>query len=535
MCRYIAVSGSTAYVAAYTAGLQVIDVSNPANPKIVSTVKASGNAASGLATSVAISGSTAYVTNSDVIDFTVRGGLQVIDVSNPANPKIIGYVNTQEAAISVAISGSTAYVTDLNLNGSGSLQIIDISNSVTPKIIGNIKTQGEARTVAISGSIAYVADSSVGLLAIDVSNPENPKIISTGNMPAYSVALSDSIAYVSGNRGLQVMDVSNPANPKIIGASYGEDYIVGNIIISDSIIYGAKQDGGLKIIDVSNPSTPLLIGTIGITTYNAALIGKNVLIASDNNGLIIEPLPVEVKPTFINDTTLSLTLPSPLITGNYTIRVFNNTGNYSELKGAVTFVPPEDSYLLDTKAIIIAGDKSGNNIRTETHISADFAYQTLLFQGYTAESVNYLSFDTSQPGVDGKATLAAVSDAVNNWSIRDPKATELLIYLVGHGENGYFVINDNEHLTVEQLDQWLDNLQNAYDIPVTVIYDACYSGSFLPKLTPPAGKKELSSRRLLRQRKHIFRSALCHFRISSGMQCIRVMKSAKPSEPQQIR
>ncbi len=41
-----------------------------------------------------------------------RAGLQVIDVSDPANPAILGFVDTPGGAAGVAVSGTVAYVAD---------------------------------------------------------------------------------------------------------------------------------------------------------------------------------------------------------------------------------------------------------------------------------------------------------------------------------------------------------------------------------------------------------------------------------------
>ena len=71
----VAVSGNYAYVAIEWAGLQVIDVSNPANPRRVGGYDTGGHA-----WGVAVSGNYAYVADRE-------GGLQVIDVSNPAKPQ----------------------------------------------------------------------------------------------------------------------------------------------------------------------------------------------------------------------------------------------------------------------------------------------------------------------------------------------------------------------------------------------------------------------------------------------------------------
>ena len=86
---------AVAYVADGDAGLQVIDVSNPANP-----VRVGGYDTSGYAYGVAVSGNIAYVADDDA-------GLQVIDVSNPASPVRVGGYDTSGNGEGVAVSGTS--------------------------------------------------------------------------------------------------------------------------------------------------------------------------------------------------------------------------------------------------------------------------------------------------------------------------------------------------------------------------------------------------------------------------------------------
>jgi len=55
---------------------------------------------------VAVAGNYAYVAAGEF------GGLQVIDVTDPANPQLVGSVATPAVAWDVAVAGSYAYVAD---------------------------------------------------------------------------------------------------------------------------------------------------------------------------------------------------------------------------------------------------------------------------------------------------------------------------------------------------------------------------------------------------------------------------------------
>ncbi len=271
----VTVVGSYAYVAAYTAGLQVINVSNRANP-----VRVGGYESSGLANGVTVVGSYAYVADYDA-------GLQIINVSNPANPVRAGGYDTSGSARSVTVVGSYAYVAD----SFAGLQIINVSNPANPMLVGRYDTSGQAFGVAVVGFHAYVADYRAGLQIIDVNNKANPVRVGgydTSNL-AYGVTAVGSYAYVAdGDDGLQIIDVSNPANPIRVGGYDTSGDALGVTVVG-SYAYVADGDDGLQIINVSNPANPIRVG--GYDTSGYAWGGVSVVepyaYVADGDGLQI--------------------------------------------------------------------------------------------------------------------------------------------------------------------------------------------------------------------------------------------------------
>jgi len=150
------------------------------------------------------------------------------------------------------------------------------------------------------------------------------------------------------------------------------------------------------------------------------------------------------------------------------------------------------------KAVIVAGGGPyhGNNLWNATQLCANFAYRTLTYQGYTKESIYYLTSDTDldldsngeYDDVDANATNNDLQYAITTWAT---DATNLVLYLVDHGGNSTFRMSSNQTLSASDLDIWLDQLQQIISGKVTVIYDACESGSFLASLTPPTGKERI--------------------------------------------
>lgn len=66
-----------------------------------------------------------------------------------------------------------------------------------------------------------------------------------------------------------------------------------------------------------------------------------------------------------------------------------------------------------------------------------------------------------------------------------------MLYIVDHGGDSQFRLNETELLSATQLDAWLDELQEELPGKLVVIYDACQSGTFIPQLLPPAGKERI--------------------------------------------
>jgi len=169
--------------------------------------------------------------------------------------------------------------------------------------------------------------------------------------------------------------------------------------------------------------------------------------------------------------------------GNHRIQVFSKSGS-----GGVG----------NSKAIIVAGGGPfpGNNLWDATQMCANYAYRALTYQGYTKDSIYYLSSDTGLDldgngildDVDADATNVNLEYAIKTWA---SDAQDLFLYMVDHGGNGTFRMSGTELLYATNLDTWLDTIQQTLPGCVTMVYDACESGSFLPYLLPPASKQRI--------------------------------------------
>ncbi|MEA1922299.1 MAG: hypothetical protein U9N63_06550 [Pseudomonadota bacterium] len=270
--RDIHVSGTLAGCAAGGSGLDIIDISDPANPVLLSNFDTTGGG-----NGVFLSGATAYIADGNE-------GLQIIDISNPAAPSLLGTYDTDGGAQNVQVIGTRAYVADSNAG----FKIVDVSNPEAPTLLGSYDTQGYAEDVFVNGATAYIVERSTGLEILDISNPAAPQLLSQRlNNRASGIWVEGNIAcFIIGYDGFELLNISNPASPQLLGsldfsAPAEKAQIVGNKL------YLADRDLGLRIFDITDPATPSQISSHELpgSTRNLVIAGTTAFMACDGGGL----------------------------------------------------------------------------------------------------------------------------------------------------------------------------------------------------------------------------------------------------------
>jgi hypothetical protein len=145
--RDVAASGHMAYAVDAPTGVYVFDLSKPGPLDAVSsqqTATAPG--------SIELSDPSAA--EGPQIAVLLGGGLlQVYDLSNPMAPVKAGTHKTSGVRSSrVTLKGKVAYVPDL----ADGMQVVDLSRPATPRVIATYKTASPVRDVAVAGPLVYV-------------------------------------------------------------------------------------------------------------------------------------------------------------------------------------------------------------------------------------------------------------------------------------------------------------------------------------------------------------------------------------------
>jgi hypothetical protein len=283
--RGVAVSGNYAYLTeydTYSGGLHIIDVSNPAEPAEVAFVQLPQ------AGDLAIVENYLYVIGDS---YTDGFGLHILDVSDPANPV---QVNMLPGKAGIDIAGLYAYMTDYN--EIAGLSVMDISNPAAPVEVGFVAVPNVGGGPAVTGTSVcvpapdYPSSLNNGMWVVDVSNPTAPALASfvgSGSESWYAAA-GEGYCYLGiPSWGVQIIDVRNPYQSQIGYWSFGYNEFISLV---DDWLYLSGFNTGLHVVDVSDPANPLAITYYdGPTVYTVAAEGRMVYAAtvSDDAGMLI--------------------------------------------------------------------------------------------------------------------------------------------------------------------------------------------------------------------------------------------------------
>lgn len=216
------VSGSIAYVAdlSWVGRLQIVDVSSPWAP-----LPYGDFATSEPAWSVDVDAGFAYVGCGTLISpvfYDPAGTLEIVDVRNPSVPVRKGIY---PLGGHVDVSGNNAYIG----TESRGLDILDVSDPSSPTLVGTWK--GEGGPVHVVNALAYVVHERRGLRILDVTNPAKPvQVASFDHRPQdlfyylyTDVAVAGGLIYLAGGAdGLWILEyVPGPRTSAERWALYG--------------------------------------------------------------------------------------------------------------------------------------------------------------------------------------------------------------------------------------------------------------------------------------------------------------------------
>ena len=261
----------------HTSGARVFNVTNTSQPEPVGDYSEFGSATYKVA-----------VWDNYLLTHGGQRGFWVIDIAIPSAPLPLSFTATgDDGNGGVFVSDGLAFIAD----GKAGLLIYDLADPADPQFAGSLDTWGNTMDVIVREGIAYVADDHGGLLLVDVTNHSHPQLAGSVGVTGNSVGLALSPPYVfvaSGQGGLHIVDVSDVTAPSEVGSvSFGNNDI-NDVAVFEDYAFVAAGEAGLKVVDVSQPELPAVVSSLSIDgEANAVLWREGYLFLAARTGLFV--------------------------------------------------------------------------------------------------------------------------------------------------------------------------------------------------------------------------------------------------------
>jgi hypothetical protein len=445
----LALLGDFLYVAVQATGVEIYDITNPAQPQPVGTLPVT------LAHNVDIEGELLFTTS-------LTNTVAIHDLVDPANPALLATVTLPEEveAYDVEVLGDLAYVA-----GALGTWIMDITDPTAPALAGSIPggctsltiADGHAflmrfrvevfdlanplapvpvvklsqpegsgfsfiRRVVLQDGFVFAAADDAGLMVADCRQMVPPPLIGTLDPPSsvYRVHRDNSYTLATaGSGGLLVLDLEDPGQPQQIGLLPSQD--ARAVTTVGDLAYLADGGDGLKIVDLSNPETPQQIGHLD--TYSrvaAGLVWRDDLIylAAGLNGLMVIDVTTPAAPVLLGQVATPGNAMDVVVAGSHAFVADHNEGlqvvdiSVPEAPFVAASLPlpgRQGTVLLDGTTLYLGGEGTGLRV-------IDVSDPT------TPEVTGWLPFQSRDLVLDGHLLLAAGHDGVTLIDRTDPSA-----------------------------------------------------------------------------------------------------------------
>lgn len=294
------------------------------------------------------------------------GGIDIVDVSNPASPTFVSNIASPSYVRDLQVAGDLIYACDRHYG----LLIIDMSDPDNPALLSICDTPGYAGDVHLQGGFAFVSDSDGGVHVIDVADPYAPSIVSTLTPGPWSngVFIENDHLYIARTGSFKIANISDPLSAYVEGACcsmmghdvhvLGDYAYVGDIsgrkmwvidvsqsgtpscvttfstpgkargVCGDgSLVYVTDEVLGLHALDVTDPAAPILVGSFDTpgSGFDVEIKDDLILVADKEGGLAI----LKWRPFNVAFDIKPGSCPNPL-----NVKSYRNTGIDSDWDAA---------------------------------------------------------------------------------------------------------------------------------------------------------------------------------------------------------
>ena len=283
-------------------GLCVVDVNDPSRPLLMGTLNIPlPNELS--YTSVGIIGAARLDVagaNAFIIDDENR--LRIIDIRDPGSLVQTAICDTGLAPQAMRLSGDKAYLLSSVEDGEGGsrIEVVDLSTPTQPELLGVFNSDRRITSLDVENDLVYIHEEGSGLQILDFRHPNQPILrsdttVNAEHRPPESGSGGRSILdgntyFGMGWDGFRVINSHN-----ITQAEYDTLGEVNGLTAKGQYLYVAEGWEGIEVFDISDPKQPLPIGNAKTRgqALSVTVSGEYLYVFEGAGGLSIFRLPSE--------------------------------------------------------------------------------------------------------------------------------------------------------------------------------------------------------------------------------------------------
>lgn len=398
---HIEMRGMLAFAYVKAEGIKIIDLFDPENPVLMSTIACHNGYAD-------------FDVENNYVYAIDSSRIRIYDIIDPADPQFAGEYYREGFSLNyIDVEDGIAYT------GGGMFVIIDVSDPANPVFISQEVVMEATAHVTYYEEHVYLANPYMSyILCFNVSDPYNPEYVSTfsTNFPGGITIGSDMMHVMS--EGVVMVDVEDPTTMLEIGRYTGS--MGSEAFAREAFVYINTGYSGMRILDASDPGDVTVVSTYmqGGSFRDSKLTGDHAAVIEMGSGIRMfdisnaaNPVPLNLHETFCyyedveidgdlmvlgtrldGVETVDISDPAnPQTLGFYELDLFLNdvalSGDYAYAAGYSDYVSILD--ISDPAQIELAGTFYADiSTITEIVISGNIAYLCASWNGLAALDIS---------------------------------------------------------------------------------------------------------------------------------------------------
>ncbi|MEJ2620561.1 MAG: hypothetical protein P8163_09935 [Candidatus Thiodiazotropha sp.] len=239
-------------------GLSIIDITDPGSPSKLSELELNN------VIELKVIGEVGYAITESEVSGEAIDQITLLDLRNDSEILVSGSIDTDYESWTdkhLEIVDGVGYIATPN-----GVEMYDLSNPANPAQLGRVITNGATNSLAISGSWLFAAVQNLGLQVFNNSGEtavESPAIVDRIDLPDVQEMIVDQsgIAYlltgVNQSRAIATVDLTDPQE-RVVASTEVFPQPYRNPILIDQHLYTTSLFAGVTLFDITHPMQPSL-------------------------------------------------------------------------------------------------------------------------------------------------------------------------------------------------------------------------------------------------------------------------------------